>query len=235
MCFFYAVCIISFLISLFGSIGSPIGGSVGMALSLIGLLITWMYNSKQNEEKRLRKERKALEHKSYESWKYEKYKDDVCNQICEYGAPDKRISIEEDDIDKDIAVFSETKQVYIFGKFYPFADILSCTVDDETTTIKGKMEMSSVTTSNTGSTIGRAVIGGLIAGPAGAIIGGSTSSKTTHTDVKQGDDTIIHKYYINIGVNNFTTPNIRFFVGGEGSLNKVNEIVAMFNVIINNK
>ena len=77
----------------------------------------------------------------------------------------------------------------------------------------------------------RAVIGDVLAGGAGAVIGGATASKTTVTT--QGDDKIYHSYTVIINVNSLSDPIIRIPVKDEGRL--VNEIIALMNVIINRR
>lgn len=77
--------------------------------------------------------------------------------------------------------------------------------------------------------IGRAVVGGVLAGGAGAVIGGTTAAKDTVTVATHANDTVIHDYTVVINVNSFSNPVVRIPLGKD----KVNEIVGLMNVIIN--
>ena len=95
------------------------------------------------------------------------------------------------------------------------------------------MTAVSTTKSSNGNAIGRAVVGGVIAGGAGAVIGGTTGKKNTETIYKQKDDIVKHDYTVIINVNSISNPIVRINLGDNGKL--VNEIVATMNVIIMNK
>ena len=175
--------------------------------------------AQQQKEKRL----KELENIAI------KYSNDKKTFISENGIPDKTIILKEQDLTSEINVYEDKKIVFILGKKYHFNDIMSCTFTDNPRTIKGKI--SSVTSSDTGSTIGRSIVGGVIAGPAGAIIGGTTLEK--HTEYKQGDDITIHDYTVIININSIKEPIIRINTGDNGRL--TNEIVGLMKVIIARK
>ena len=149
--------------------------------------------------------------------------------IEENGTPDKTIVIEEYDFNAEIHVYESKKNVFILGNKYNFNDIISCTFSDSPTTIKGKI--NATTKTNTGSMLGRAIVGDLVAGPAGAIIGGSTAEK--NIEFIQENDTIIHDYTVIININSISNPIIRVHTGKRGGL--TNEIVALMNVIIARK
>ena len=151
-------------------------------------------------------------------------------QAARLGEADKVISIEEYDIDKEIAIFGQAEKIVLLGNEYSFSDILSCTAEDDYKVIKGKTEYTSQTRASNGSTVGRAIVGGVLAGGAGAIIGGSTAKKETTTLVHQKDDTIIHRYSIIVNVNSLSNPIITIPLGADRA--KLNEIVGLLNVII---
>ena len=146
------------------------------------------------------------------------------------GKADKIITLEKYNINKDIAIFGQSERIIMLGNEYAFSDILSCTVDDDYKVVKGKTEYTSTTSSSNGSTIGRAIVGGVLAGGAGAIIGGSTAKKETTTLVNQENDTIIHNYTVTVNVNSLTNPIVTIPVGKDKA--KLNEITGILNVII---
>lgn len=78
---------------------------------------------------------------------------------------------------KNVALMSKTLSKYDF-KFIliPFIDILSVEI---------MVDGVSVTKTSRSSQLGGALVGGVLAGGVGAIIGGTTGSKTTTEDIKQ--------------------------------------------------
>ena len=106
-------------------------------------------------------------------------------------------------------------------------DILSCTFSDSPKVIKGKVTQETKT--NSGNMVKRAVVGDVLLGGAGAVIGGSTASKTT-TTIQEADKTY-HNYTVIININNLSEPIMRIELGEDGKT--VNEIVGLMNVIIN--
>jgi Ca2+/Na+ antiporter len=226
------------IIAIFGILG---GASVDEDGSLSGwvwfiifafiaiCIVASIQGNKEEKEKRekeaLQRKRRAKEREeaenAYTSW-YEQY-------VAENGNPDKTIVIEEFDKDNVIHVHEAAKHVYICGKSYDFKDVISCTFSDSPTVIKGAVK--AVTKSNTGSTVGRAIVGDVIAGPAGAIIGGTTGKKTT--EFQQENDRTVHNYTVIINMNSIANPILRIHTGEDGKL--TNEIVGLMNVIIARK
>ena len=84
------------------------------------------------------------------------------------GAPDKTIILKELDINSEIIAYENSKRVFIMGKEYAFKDIISCTFSDNPRVIKGRV--TAITKNKNGNVIGRAIVGDLVAGSAGAII-----------------------------------------------------------------
>lgn len=147
--------------------------------------------------------------------------------INKYGNPKKAFVLGKYNLNKEIIAFEESNRIWICGNDYPMKSILSCTFTDDKKVIKG--EITSTTKTNTGNMVKRAVVGDVLLGDAGAIIGGSTASKTTIT--AQGQDKIIHNYTIIINVDSLSEPTIKIPMGTDE--NTVNEIVGLMNVIIN--
>ena len=100
------------------------------------------------------------------------------------------------------------KQIYYKERFVAFDKIISCDYSDNaTTTATQNGTASSTITTNTGSTVGRAIVGGVIAGPAGAIIGGSTAKKNAETKIENKTvSTTKHNYTIRIHIADIFNP-----------------------------
>lgn len=172
-----------------------------------------------------RKETKRLEREA----KIAEYNAQKEHFLAINGTPDKSIIIKDFDLNSEIHVYEGSKKVFIMGKEYSFKDVMSCSVSSRDRIERGNVTV--ITESNNGSVIGRAIVGDIVAGPAGAIIGGSTAKQKT--EYIQGDDRVVHDYTVNITMNSISEPNIRINTGERPKL--TNEIVSLMNVIIARK
>ena len=182
---------------------------------------------KKQEEKAKRMELQIIQRNKEKQDQLKRYQDERQIMKDEYGSdPDKTISILPNSVGDEINVFESHKKVIIMGKPYSFSDILSCSVSDNARTIKGKM--TSETKSNNWNAVGRTIVGDIVAGPVGAIVGGSTGKK--QTVYNQDEDIIIHDYTVNINVNSISNPIIHIHT--KRNENLTNEISGLMNVII---
>jgi hypothetical protein len=210
--------------------GNISGWVWGIVVCFVFLFIIALALANAEEEKRKEKQEQARL-KRYERLKAQTEEYETLKQqfLTTNGTPDKTIVIDELDLNSEIHVYESSKRVFILGKEYAFKDVMSCTFSDNPRVIKGKI--TAVTKSNNGSVIGRAIVGDVVAGPAGAIIGGTTAKK--NTEYIQGNDKTIHDYTVIININNIVEPIIRIHTGEDGKL--TNEIVGLMNVIISRK
>ena len=103
----------------------------------------------------------------------------------------------------DILVFEQPKKIF-FGKTeYNFSDILNCSIYDEN---QKDAPLAQVTRTKTGSMLGRAVIGGLTLGVAGAVVGAMTATKETQSSAANSDYAPF--YIVKIGVKSIENPII---------------------------
>ena len=181
---------------------------------------------KREKQKKEQEEALMIKEQEYKSLREEFFRDNG-------GISDKCIATNQFDLLSEIHIYESSKTVFILGKKYKFKDIISCTFSDKKTIKHGEMTAVSTTKSSNGNAIGRAVVGGVIAGGAGAVIGGTTGKKNTETIYKQKDDIVKHDYTVIINVNSISNPIVRINLGDNGKL--VNEIVGVMNVIIKNK
>lgn len=126
-----------------------------------------------------------------------------------------------------IFVNESEQKIMLCEKIYDFAEIISFNVTDNSKVIYSPT--TSATSTNTGSVIGRAVVGGLLTGGVGAIVGGATAKKTTTTS--GGESHTEHKFFINVTVDSISDPIIRLYIGN--SAYNANEISSLLSVIIN--
>lgn len=186
------------------------------------------YNQKE-EERKERKKQAQIKREERLKKQTEEYNSLKQQFLTTNGTPDKSIVLSDLDLNSEIHVFESKKSVFILGKEYSFKDIISCNFSDSPRVIKGKI--TAVTKSNNGSVIGRSIVGDVVAGPAGAIIGGTTAKK--NTEYIQEDDRTVHDYTVIINMDSISEPIIRIHTGKDGKL--TNEIVGLMNVIISRK
>ena len=188
---------------------------------------------KEREEKRKQTEEqmKQLEvnHKNY-----------VDSLVVKYGNCDKNIKLNPKRPFgfNEILVFGQSKHIVIAKKEYNFSDILDCTVNDDikeketVQTFRGNSTATSKT--NTGNMVGRAIVGGVLLGGAGAIIGGSTAKR--NTVIEHGMDTSIHNkevehnYTVAITVKDISNPVLYLNVGSNTGLK--DEIISLMKVVM---
>lgn len=207
-------------------------GSIAVFMAVIIIIAKELNKQKEDEEKaRLELEEKRKTELEERRMAYES-KLAALNSVI--GRADKTIIFGEYDLDSEIRVYSGRNSITIFGKSYDFKAILSCTSTDDYSVKRGKakIDTSGDTSSDTLGAVGRAVVGGLVAGEAGAIIGGATAGSSTSMTgtIKYGDDKILHNYTVWVTVRDIATPTIEIHTGADSRL--TNEVVSLMNVII---
>ncbi len=198
----------------------------------LGYLIYYIFvGYKKDKVKRINREKAKAEFAERQRQKkieYAEYKNKLCKR---YGEADKVISY--GNFDDEIIVFVKSSIVIIECKEFSFDDIISCSLIDDSRIERGNVSTTINTKTNTSSLIGRGVMGGLIAGPAGAVIGASSASKTSSgTSVSAGDKKIL-SYSLIIGVRRIEQPTIKIRLGHKRGL--AYEILTVFNIILSEK
>lgn len=218
--------------------GAPLFGLVLIWGFVIGWII-WMISNKDYkdsnkvklEEKIKQREEEEAERAIQKKAKEEETKRQMSALTSQFGQPEKIINISDDNINNAFIVFPSSCSIKYKTQVISYSELVSSEIKDNTyTTTTGTKE--EVTKSSTGSTIGRAVVGGLIAGPAGAIIGGATSKK--RTEVIDNTRTILHHHYFVI-VNLSTPANPVLKIDCGASSKTAEEINAILVGIIANQ
>ena len=119
------------------------------------------------------------------------------------------------------------QKVFIHGNAYNFKDILSFSIQDNAETIYSGSTATAKT--NTGSMLGRAAVGGLIAGNVGAVIGATTASKTINNS--GSISSVLHNYTVAVTINDLKSPLITFRIGSDQDL--LNRISSVLTIIVN--
>ena len=125
----------------------------------------------------------------------------------------------------DIFVFEKPKKIIIDKKELDFCDILSCSLYDEN---RKDVPPTQVTRTNTGSMLGRAAVGGLTLGVAGAVVGAITAN--TESTSSTANSNYIASYVVKVGVKSIEKPTMTLKYGSDKS--KAEEVYALMQAII---
>lgn len=126
-----------------------------------------------------------------------------------------------------VLVSEEKSLIMINEHIYAFSDIIEFSLSDNS--IEVFSPMISKTKTDSGSMVGRAIIGGALTGGVGAIIGGVSAKKTTETT--GGTSHTEHNYTLIITVNNLSNPIEKIHIGEH--IDYANELCSVFVVILN--
>ena len=127
-------------------------------------------------------------------------------------------------------VFPEKEIIVYHKKPISFDKVISFDVTDNQIMVTTSEAGSATTKTSTGSMIGRAVVGGLLAGGVGAAIGGSSAKR--RTDIQSGPQTTStsHDYKVYLMVDDLKEPSICIPFGD--STDMVQRFVSYLTVII---
>lgn len=129
-----------------------------------------------------------------------------------------------------------TQQIYYKERVIAFNKIINCDYSDNAiTTSTQKGTASSTIKTNTGSSIGRALVGGAIAGPAGAVIGGATAKKNAETKIQNRTvSSTKHNYTVRIHIADIVNPLLEIQCGeNEEATHKI--VSTIFAIIEQNQ
>lgn len=127
-----------------------------------------------------------------------------------------------------VVINDKTNKIFINSHEYNFDDILEFSVQDNSVTIH--TGSTSTAKTNTGSMIGRAAVGGVLLGGAGAVIGGATAKREIYNS--GSSSSVFHDYSVIITVNNITHPNETVILGDD--METLNRITSTLTVILYN-
>ena len=161
--------------------------------------------------------------------KHEQYEADVQDMRNRYGNESFDYG-ELFDAYNRVFVFPEKEIIVYHKKPISFDKVISFDVTDNQTMVTTSEAGSASTKTNTGSMIGRAVVGGVLAGGVGAAIGGSSAKR--RTDIQSGPQTTStsHDYKVYLTVDDLKEPSICIPFGS--STDMVQRFVSYLTVII---
>lgn len=138
------------------------------------------YSEEHPSEKDLRRRKKQDEEFKKE---YNAYKIGKQALISIYGPIAKDFYIGSIDLNKSIFFFEKSKRIWLLGHNIPYESILAVTEEDKDSGVTDTIYKTKANNTNMAK---RALVGGIVAGVPGAVIGATTSSKsTTSTSYKR--------------------------------------------------
>ncbi len=152
-----------------------------------------------------------------------------------FGRPDKIIHTTPatpPNWDRTVFFVFDKGLMYYNDRVVHFSELISCEyVDDSTIETQLTGTKTTESSTNTGSMLGRAVVGGILAGGAGAIIGGATAKQTGETKIETNSVSVTkHNYIIVINTANVRNPLLKINCGD--CQQAVLDIVATLNAAI---
>lgn len=196
-----------------------------LAVSLIHFYIK---TNKAYEEEKKQKRQERTERFRREAKEQELAKESVRRELAErFGECSREIEFPSRlaPIYNTIRIFEGSKTIMIQDKPYKFSDILEHQLRDDSHTVTSGGHYTEK--SNTLGTVGRAVVGGVVAGGVGAVIGGMTGKKKG--TVEPSVSKTVHNYTLYIHVKDFKNPIIAFKLGENHKL--AEEIMGVLDII----
>ena len=192
--------------------------------------------TQEEKEARLRSYKEDLEKRRIQ--RQAKYDARVKEFSDKYGTcnVDLCVKYNADSIESHIYVHDKSSMLILLGEEIPYNKIVGCSlVEVPEVTKKAVTEMTEETVSktSTGSMLGRALIGGVLLGPVGAVVGGATAKRKTESNPVYKTvykDEVKIKYVVQITVNDLSNPMRSVMFGSRKD--EALHLESMINLII---
>ena len=203
-------------------------------ITVLILLAVWV-KSEANDKKKLAEKRAAEQQRlALERLAREKaYADRIKSYEASYGELTIEIPLfgavkEWDNPSFRIYVFEKSQVVLIEEDAISFNKILAYTLSDNSTMVSTTIGTTDTTTS-TGSMAGRAIVGDILFGKAGAVVGAMTADTVSETRTKTSH-AVTHNYLLYLNIDDLSNPQ-RILAFGKNE-EMANKAASIFNIII---
>lgn len=206
---------------------------VVVIILLVAFAAAIIIGASANSKRSAEAEAKSKREREEEALRRQMLRQKLSAMRAQYGQitleiPLQGAGVEWDDLSHRLIFFEESKVVFLGGRPLPFTKVLGCTLTDNKQTIsttKGVEE----TTVSTGSMIGRAIVGNMVAGRTGAIVGASTALQETSVNTTTSHSTL-HDYVLLVNIDDLADPQRVLRFGKD--MESANEAASAFNVIV---
>lgn len=203
----------------------------GVLLAVLAIAVLGYFMWKQMKKDKIQARLQEEERLKKKNIVQEQYNQFVKALIDRYGVVSRTVNYKQSCYGKDnvkyyqdILIFQEPKKIFFGKKEYSFEDILSCSMYDKN---QGNVPISQVTRTKTGSMLGRATVGALTFGVAGAVIGAVTAKKESTSTISPNHSS---SYIVKIGIKSIEEPVLALEFGNDKS--KAEEVYALMQAII---
>ena len=136
----------------------------------------------------------------------------------------------------DVRVYEKTQYVAILYNqvvvaTIPFNSIISYRESEQKETLLDNA--ITTTTTNTGSMIGRGVVGGVLLGGVGALAGASTAKRSSETEF--GSQKEVKSQFLSLTLNSLSIPNLTFYFGTDSTPQQAanyRKAISIFDIIV---
>lgn len=206
---------------------------VVVLILLVAFAAAIIIGASANSKRSAEAEAKSKREREEEALRRQMFRQKVSSLRSQYGKitleiPLQGAAVDWDDFTRRLLFFEESKVVYIDSRPVPFNKILGCTLTDNEQTISTTTGVEDTTVS-TGSMIGRAIVGNMVAGRTGAILGASTASREKVVNTTT-NHSVVHDYVLFLNVDDLTAPQYILKFGKD--MESANEAASAFNVIV---
>lgn len=177
---------------------------------LVVFVVIGVLMNNANEKQKEKREERAAAHKLQVQKQQEEFKQQIDELKHQYGNCTLDVYIDyfqEYVLANHVFIFEESKILYVANEPIPFEKILCFELKDNQSTITKTTSPKYKTSTNTGSMLGRAIVGGVLTGGVGAVVGAATAKKTTKV-VEEGKTTttVKHNYRITLTIDDMANP-----------------------------
>lgn len=212
-----------------------------VAIVLVGFLcydLAEIHHKKleaKEKERLKKKEERSAELKAIREKAEQAYAVAYGSLVKKYGEPTTSYQLGTDDTKTNsyLYVFEGPKIVSLKDEIIPFKSILGFSLNDDSETVMhNETSYVSTTSTNTGSMIGRAAVGGILLGGVGALAGATTAKKETITKptVAMTTTTVKHKYSLFLNLDDLSNPTRELKLGSDTT--KAQTVANIFNIIV---
>lgn len=200
---------------------------IALIVSLIMLVVEIIRLKSGYYEKQLDKEKDNVDSMQKHEMQKIQTENEYYNQLAAKITPSKVIKY----ADRFYVMVNEEKELILLNEhIYDFKDIINYNLNDNSTVIQHHETGTATTKTSTKSMVGRAVVGDVLLGGAGAMAGALTAKKNTEINLGDTTSTTKHDYTIVVNVNSISNPVERLHLGEDGET--ANDILGVLSVIM---
>lgn len=181
-----------------------------ISIAIVCVLFVLLFNTGENKKNKAAREAGVSAYKMKIQKQREIYQvkfDELKQQFGECSVDVVLGYFSNYDTEKHLYVFKERKILVLQNEPISFDEILGFELKDNQSTITKTSSPKYITSTCTGSMVGRAIVGGILSGGVGAVLGAATAKKTTEVvEVGKSKTITRHNYRILLTIDDISNP-----------------------------